>query len=270
MKIILLTDTHITTSESLWGLNPSARLSAAIDDINQYHADAAAAVVLGDIADKGDVASYELAQRLFARLAIPHYLLAGNHDRRENFKKVFPLASPLLASDDDNFRQARLELPAATFLLLDTVVQAEDSDAGEYCKARAAWLDAQLKTQRADNKTCPVILAMHHHPLAVELPEDRIRLNDNSHLAAAIRAALTRPAFIVCGHGHANIAANWLGIPLAMLRATVQQGYFTAPNYEAWSYTHGQPVYGVMHINADGVVLHYHSYLDNEVVGSYS
>lgn len=263
MKVIFLTDTHITTSGALWGLDPTARLQAAIADINQHHADAAAVVVLGDITDRGDPASYQLAKQLFDTLQMPYHLLAGNHDNRANLQAVFGM-------QQSAFIQTRVELPAATFLLLDTVDKDHATDAGEFCQTRGQWLQRELETPRADAQPHPVILCMHHHPLAVDLPEDRIRLLNPEHLVAAIVRAKQPISFIVCGHGHANFAANWCGAPLAMLRATVQQGYFTSANDAAFSYTHAQPFYGVMQVLPQGIVLHYHSYLDCERVGDYT
>ena len=49
-KFIHLTDTHLANPGlKLYGLDPRARLDAAIADINQHQSDAAFAVVTGDL-----------------------------------------------------------------------------------------------------------------------------------------------------------------------------------------------------------------------------
>ena len=81
MKVILLSDLHIVPDgKDSWGINPLLRLRAAVDGIIAYHADAEICVILGDIANKGETAAYQLAAKELARLPMPFYLLAGNHD----------------------------------------------------------------------------------------------------------------------------------------------------------------------------------------------
>ena len=49
-KFIHITDTHLANPGlKLYGLDPRARLDAAIADINNHHVDAAFAVVTGDL-----------------------------------------------------------------------------------------------------------------------------------------------------------------------------------------------------------------------------
>ena len=54
MKFVILTDTHLSAEKSLYGLDPVARLRAAIGNINTYHADAEFVILTGDIAHRGD------------------------------------------------------------------------------------------------------------------------------------------------------------------------------------------------------------------------
>ena len=72
MKIIQLTDLHIVPNgEQLWGLSPSERLRAAVDDINSNHGDAEQCIVTGDLVNKGLVVAYEELQQALAPLNLP-------------------------------------------------------------------------------------------------------------------------------------------------------------------------------------------------------
>ena len=58
-KFIHITDTHLANPGStLYGLDPRARLDAAIADINKHQSDAAFAVVTGDLTHWGEPESY--------------------------------------------------------------------------------------------------------------------------------------------------------------------------------------------------------------------
>ena len=70
MKIIHITDLHLMPrGETLWGLDPFARLDAALTDIAAHHADADLCVITGDLTEKGDVAAYEMLKQRLARSA---------------------------------------------------------------------------------------------------------------------------------------------------------------------------------------------------------
>ncbi len=59
MKLIHITDTHLVApGMKLYGLDPRARLDAAIADINRHHADAELVVVTGDLTNWGEVEAY--------------------------------------------------------------------------------------------------------------------------------------------------------------------------------------------------------------------
>jgi 3',5'-cyclic AMP phosphodiesterase CpdA len=81
-KFIHLTDTHLARPGlKLYGLDPRARLDAAVADINAHHSDAAFAVVTGDLTHWGEVEAYANFAEAMAALKIPYIAMVGNHDR---------------------------------------------------------------------------------------------------------------------------------------------------------------------------------------------
>ncbi len=55
MKLIHITDTHfVARGLKLYGLDPHARLAAAVADVNALHRDAELAIVTGDVTHWGE------------------------------------------------------------------------------------------------------------------------------------------------------------------------------------------------------------------------
>ena len=62
MKLIQITDLHLVApGETLFGLDPLARLTACLKDIEDHHGDADAVVVTGDLPHDSEIAAYEAA-----------------------------------------------------------------------------------------------------------------------------------------------------------------------------------------------------------------
>ena len=118
MKFIHVTDLHLVPEgELLWGLSPVETLDACLADIARHHADAAFVAVTGDLAERGEVAAYQLLKDRLAGLALPAVLLLGNHDDRANFRSVFS-DTPL---DRGGFVQQARAAHGGVFLFLDRV-----------------------------------------------------------------------------------------------------------------------------------------------------
>ena len=263
MKIILMSDLHQIAGGELYGVDPKRRLQAAIDDINREHADAEAVVLLGDITDLGDAAAYGVAAERLQGLVPPVYLIPGNHDDRREMRVAFP------DLPDTPFLQQTVELSAATFLLLDTVTEnggVGGEHWGDYCEVRGEWLKSALIRARKDR---PVILCQHHPSLDIGTPADTIRLLNTEHLRRAILESGRTVSLICCGHVHSNVGGVWNGIPMVAIRALVHQSELVLRSDVPLAYTHGQPAYGILLVNGEDLVFHYHSYLDNARVAEY-
>jgi 3',5'-cyclic-AMP phosphodiesterase len=252
MKLIQLTDLHLMPAgERLHDLDPQARLDAAIADINAHQGDAALCVLSGDLANAGDVPSYQALRASLARLRVPWRLMVGNHDDRANLLRVFP-DTPL---DAHGFVQTRVELDGARLLLLDTL---EPGQAwGRYCARRLSWLETEL----AAAESRPVYLFTHHPPFPIGLPSlDRMTLRDDGPLGALLeRHGGVRHLF--CGHVHRPIAGSWRGIPVSALPSTNHQVAFDLVTVAPVPDSPGPPAYGVIFIGPDTTIVHMHDFL---------
>ena len=123
MKLIQITDIHYVPGKRvLYGLNPYERLTLCIADINTNHADADLCIITGDLTHNGLIEAYEDLRTCLSTLSIPYHFVIGNHDNRENIKKVFP-DTPF---DESGFIQSTVDTAAGRLILLDTVEQGCD------------------------------------------------------------------------------------------------------------------------------------------------
>ncbi|MFQ5995118.1 MAG: phosphodiesterase [Acidiferrobacterales bacterium] len=253
MKFVQITDTHIVPpGEKLYDLDTRERLEACIADINANHRDAELCIITGDLANHGQLAAYENLKQALIYLELPYHLLIGNHDHRDNFKKVFND----VPCDENGFVQSVLDTAAGCFILLDSVEHGERW--GSFCEQRAAWLRTQLDKARQ----APVYLFIHHPPFEIGIPSlDYIRLRDPSYLREAVKQH-RNIKHLFLGHVHRPISGSWFGVPYSMLRSTSHQVCFDFEVVNPVPKSHEPPAYAVVLLNDDTVVVHLHDYLN--------
>jgi Icc protein len=252
MKFIHVTDLHLVQeNEVLWGLKPIESLDACLADIAKHHADAAFVAITGDLAERGEVAAYELLKQRLATLDLPVLLMLGNHDDRSNFKQVFSDV-PL---DHGGFVQQVREEHGGVFLFLDTL-KGPPSSAGLYTPERRQWLTQQL--DKAAGK--PVYLFMHHPPFSIahELM-DKIMLDDPEEFAALLQGHDVKHIFF--GHGHRAVSGVWRGISFSALPSLNHQLPLVGGSVET-VYSHEPPAYAVVHVTGEGIIVHNDAFYD--------
>ncbi len=161
-----------------------------------------AVVISGDLTDCGLVSEYaSLAAMLRDVLPdFPIYLIPGNHDRRENFRRH--LADFPGVTADPEFVQYVVENLPVRLVMLDSVVPGAGH--GELCPRRLAWLDATL----AAAPTRPTMLVLHHPPILCGMSLlDRIYLRSADALAGVL-ARHPQVERILCGHHHRPIVGR--------------------------------------------------------------
>lgn len=255
-KFIVITDTHLVGSgDKLYGLDPRARLDAAVADINTHHADARLAIVIGDLTQHGDPAAYAAFCEAMAPLAMPYVAMVGNHDRRAACLEGIPQ----VPRTPDGYAQGFRDEPIGRLVFLDTLDEA--SHAGRLCAQRLGWLARTLEETPADRA---LFLFMHHPPFAIGIDAlDEIALRDSASLADVLRPYRERIRQLFYGHVHRPIAGSWLGIPCVALRGTNHQVELDLSPGAADVATHEPPAYGIVLVSPDAVVIHAHDYLDH-------
>ncbi len=78
MKLIQVSDLHfVPPGVRLLGLEPRARLEAALADINSHHGDAELCLITGDLADHVEHEAYKPLRETRAALQIRNRLMGG-------------------------------------------------------------------------------------------------------------------------------------------------------------------------------------------------
>ena len=141
MKIIHITDTHYgKVGEAIYKREPSYGLQEAIKSVNELHSDAEFCVITGDLVHFGQEGAYAYLKEDLSKLDIPYFLVVGNHDEREAFKRHFPQ----FLGDENGFVQYAFEAKnGAVFLVLDSIEAG--THAGFFCEKRQLWLKKQLE-----------------------------------------------------------------------------------------------------------------------------
>ena len=255
LKFVHLTDTHLVCPGlKLYGLDPRARLDAAVADINKHHSDAAFAVVTGDLTHWGEAAAYANFAEAMAALKIPHVAMVGNHDRRQTCLGALDAAP----RDANGFVQGTRQTPHGLFVFLDTLD--ETSHAGEMCANRLGWL---AETLAAAPTEMPFVVFMHHPPFAVGIEAmDKIALKQSAEFAEVIAPYRPRIRHLFFGHVHRPISGSYGRIPFSTLRGTNHQVWFELDPKAEHLASHEPPAYSVVLVERETLVVHTHDFLD--------
>lgn len=110
---------------------------------------------------------------------LPVYLLAGNHDDRDELRRAFPEHGYLQQCADP--LQYVVESLAVRIVALDTVIPGESG--GTLCGRRLEWLDRTLSRDPGR----PTLVAMHHPPFVTGIGHmNRTGFSEHHELARVI------------------------------------------------------------------------------------
>ena len=216
-----ITDFHVATPGAAIDrrFRTARRLAAAVAHLNALEARPDVVVATGDLVSGGAVAEYERLRAILAPLAMPVFLIPGNHDDRANLRSVF--SDHRYLPSEGPFLHYVVEDYALRLMALDTVVPGEIG--GALCAARLDWIEARL----AEPPARPTFVFMHHPPFRTG-----VGWSDGKDGAAGLGGAdafgdivARHPEIerIVCGHLHRPIEARWRGTLASTAPATAHQ-----------------------------------------------
>lgn len=201
--LLQLSDTHIREPGLLaYGrINTASYLIQTIDAIKRLQQRPDAVVITGDLTDFGRASEYEHLRKLLEPLALPIYLLPGNHDDREEMRACFPEYGYL---GTNGFIQYSVPIGRLQLIALDTVVF--QASYGMLCPERLEWLSCELETH--SNK--PVVIAMHHPPFSTLIGHmDHIGLQSGGIELEALLSNHPNIERVICGHLHRPIQVRF-------------------------------------------------------------
>jgi 3',5'-cyclic AMP phosphodiesterase CpdA len=218
MLVAQITDLHILAAGKLfhsprraipvdaepgWShIDTAACLERAVATLNALKPRPDLVVITGDLTDHGGSEEYANLRALLAPLAMPAYLILGNHDSREGLRDAFGADGYL---PKDGFLHYAVEGYPLRIVALDTNIPGEHG--GLLCAERLDWLDRTL----AEAPTQPTLLMMHHPPFSTGIAHmDRHALHNPAEFAEIVRR---HPQIerILCGHLHRTIDHRFAG-----------------------------------------------------------
>jgi len=173
------------------------------------------ALATGDLVERGEPEEYARLRAILDRLAMPLYVIPGNHDSREHLARAFADRGYLPTRGE--FLHYTVEEWPVRLVGLDTQVPGQPG--GALCAERLAWLDARLGEAPAR----PTLVFMHHPPFVTGLAAmDGMGLEGKEALAAVIRRH-PQVERIACGHVHRPMTRRFAGTVATTCPATAHQ-----------------------------------------------
>jgi 3',5'-cyclic AMP phosphodiesterase CpdA len=171
--------------------------------------------VTGDLADHATDDEYARLKATLATLNVPTYVLPGNQDDRDCFRKHFALAG-----EPGEPVHYAADLGPLRLVALDTTKPGADD--GELGEDQLGWLESALSAAQE----ATTLIAMHHPPFETGMPAwDAIGLcaDDRSDLAKIVRRH-PQVCGIVAGHVHRLLIAEVGGTVALTAPSTYVQG----------------------------------------------
>jgi Icc protein len=200
MLICQLTDLHVrprgVAANRVSETNMLAERACGV--VAKFNPSPDVVIITGDLTECGLPAEYANLSAILGRtLAMPVYVIPGNHDRRDNLR--LGLAHLPGVISDPYFVQYAVDDYPVRLVMLDTLVSGAAH--GALSGAQLEWLDRTLMAWPSK----PTLIGMHHPPFVTGIPHmDAIALPN----ADAFRSVIARHRQvqrIVCGHHHRPI-----------------------------------------------------------------
>lgn len=206
MIIAQITDTHVKADGKLAyrKVDTAKALRDCVDHVNTLATRPDVVIFTGDLADSGQPSEYAVFREIVDRLAMPFFVIPGNHDERGAFHDAFA-DHPYLPRRGDFLHYAIKAYPIR-LVGLDTTVPKESF--GMMCDSRLAWLDDCLR-QAPDR---PTLVFMHHPPFLTGIAHMDAQNCRNGDALGAVIARHPQVRHLACGHVHRPILRSWHGL----------------------------------------------------------
>lgn len=207
-------------------------------------------IITGDLTECGLEAEYANFSAIVSRtLSMPVYVIPGNHDRRDNLRRV--LAHMPGVTSDPDFVQYVVEDHPVRLVMLDTLVPGESH--GTLTAAQLDWLDRTLAAQPSK----PTLVGMHHPPFITGLPHmDEIGLLNHAEFRGVI-ARHRQVERIVCGHHHRPIVGQCSHAIVSISPSVAHQVELTFDSSDTGAFNFEPPAFQLhTWIGEDGFVSH--------------
>ena len=217
LTFVHISDSHVMTDPDRKGWlerGPSLPgAEAVVRAINALPAPIEFVLHTGDVThDPEREEEYWQALELYRQLSVPVYFLPGNHDRSVWLQRVMRGCEDPGPHADQEF-----EVGGVQFLLLDSRNPDLNAVHGYLAPEQLDWLHQRC----AAPDSRPLVVAFHHHPLALSVPwRDRYMLRNGQALHEILLPARGRLRCVLYGHIHESVVTLRDGIPYHSVRSS--------------------------------------------------
>lgn len=206
MLIAHISDFHVfahAPETSLVRADAAHAASKVVADIAAFSPPINAVMFTGDLTDGGSADDYALLRIILSPLAMPVFVVPGNHDKRDGLRAAF--GSRLLFGPGP-FLDYEAQLGDIRILALDTLKEGHIE--GCLRPHQLGWLQDRL-AQAVNGLT----LVLMHHPAFPSgmLPLDHMALREGRDAFGALIAAHPGPLRVLSGHIHRPFQTLWQG-----------------------------------------------------------
>ncbi|MBN3762727.1 phosphodiesterase [Burkholderia sp. Ac-20365] len=259
MLIAQISDLHIKRPGALAyrKVDTAAYLTRCVARLNALNPRPDAVIITGDLVDQGEPEQYVHLKALLAPLAIPYYLLVGNHDDRQALRDTFSDREELQAGEE--FVQYTVDLGPLHLIALDSMVPGQS--AGLLCDTRLAWLAEKLEA----SKDQPVIVALHHPPFVSGIGHmDALRLEPTSaDKLAKLIARYANVERVICGHVHRPMFVRFGGTIASAVPAPAHQVALDLRDDAPSAFVMEPPAFALHRYDSVNGLITHHAYVDD-------
>lgn len=226
LSFVQISDSHLgpTRDYDYHGANPARALQRLVRHINAMPHPPDFVLHTGDVSNDGSAASYEIAAAILGELAVPLYILNGNHDDRLFLRKALD-APPAPDGDPGGPLDYTFEVGGEQFVVLDSFDEAVQQPLGRLSPAQIEWARAQAAPDGP-----PLTVCLHHPPFRMASPwlDDNMILLNGDALHAALLPARDRLRAVFFGHLHRGAQIVRDGITYVCAAGTAWQYHWRA------------------------------------------
>lgn len=257
MLIAQISDLHLAPpgEKTLGHVPMDKNLRAIVAHINQLEIRPDVAVISGDITDLGDLESARYASKILDALAMPYYVVPGNHDSRATLLEAF--APSHCPTDLPGFICYTVEDFDIRLIALDSTIPG--ASGGELCPVRLTWL-AQKLSEAPDK---PTFIFLHHPPLKCGVTETDA---DDFIGAGEFSGLLRQHSNILrlsCGHIHLLTTSGWGGTALSTAPSIGMRLLLDLTKAQPSAFFTDAPAYQLHLLTSQGHLVTHTNFMDN-------
>lgn len=238
MLLAQLSDPHLFADRDnvFLGINPHDSLNAVINEL-QGVPQLEAVLATGDLTQDHNDDSYHLFASMMDRLAVPTYVLPGNHDAPHIMNSL--LTGPKVSCG------RRLLFKNWQVLMLDSTIVGKP--AGRLGMDEIAWLTEMLSRHNQNH----TLVALHHHPIATGCTWLDEHSLENGMELLSLLSGYDHVKGVIWGHVHQEMDRAYHNLRLMAVPSTSIQ---FQPNSHNFMLDTLQPGYRLLHLHPDGSI----------------